>query len=159
MAEATDSKVCNIMDHIGDVIMLVDEYISSNENWMFYFMSPFLVKRGNPFGALFDVMEDYPEDWKDRISFEVRNVSSGCVGINIYIDNGTETPTTLHGNILLTNFERDVKNNFEAQKIDARERRKKVLLETRENLEYRLKEIEKELEDIAKEEEKESKHE
>lgn len=159
MTEATDSKICNIMDRIGDVIMSVDEYISSNENWMFYFMSPFLEKKGNPFGALFEVMEDYPEDWKDRVSFEVRNVASCSVGVNIYIDNDTETPRTLHGNILLTNFERDVKNNFEAQKIDIRERRKKDLLETKENLEYRLKEIENELEDITKQEEKESKHE
>lgn len=153
MAKVIDNKVCNIKDRIRDAIMLADEYISSNENWMFYFMPPFLVKRGYPFGALYDVMEDYPEKWKDKISFEVRNVASDCVGINIYIDNGTETPTTLRGNILLTNFERDVKNNFESQKIDARERRKKVLLETKENLEYRLKEIEKELEDITKEEE------
>ena len=159
MAEAIDSKVRNIMKHTDDVIKLVDSYISSNENWMFYFMSPFLTKRENPFGALFDVMEDYPEDWKDRISFEVRNIARSSVAINIYIDNGTETPTTLHGNILLINFERDVKNNFEAQKIDIRERRKKDLLETKENLEHRLKEIEKELEDITKEEEKESKHE
>lgn len=159
MAEAIDSKVRNIMDRIGDDIMLVDEFISSNENWMFYFMSPFLAKLGNPFGALFDTMEDYPEDWKDRISFEVRNVARSSVAINIYIVNGTETPTTLHGNILLTNFERDVKNNFEALKTDVREIRKKDLLETKENLEHRLKEVEKELEDITKEEEKEPKHE
>jgi hypothetical protein len=159
MAEAIDSKVRNIMNQTDDVIKLVDYYISSNENWMFYFMSPFLTKRGNPFGALFDVMEDYPEDWKDRISFEVRNIARSSVAINIYIDNGTETPTTLHGNILLVNFERDAKNNFEAQKIDIRERRKKDLLETKENLEHRLKEIENELEDITKEEVKESKHE
>lgn len=159
MAEAIDSKVRNIMNHTDDVIKLVDSYISSNENWMFYFMSPSLPKRSHPFGALFDVMEDYPEDWKDRISFEVRYVSRSCVAINIYIDNGTETPTTLRGNILLGNFERDVKNNFEAQKTDAREIRKENLLETKENLEHRLKEIEEELEDITKEEEKESKHE
>lgn len=159
MAEAIDSKVRNIMNQADDVIKLVDSYISSNENWMFYFMSPFLPKRSHPFGALFDVMEDYPEDWKDRISFEVRYVSRSCVAINIYIDNGTETPTTLHGNILLTNFERDVKNNFEALKTGVREIRKKDLLETKENLEHRLKEVEKELEDITKEEEKESKHE
>lgn len=159
MTEATDSKVCNIMDHIGDVIMLVDEYISSNENWMFYFMSPFLAKLTNAFGPLFDVMEEYPEDWKDRVSFDVISVNSSFARVNIYIDNNTETPTTLHGNILLTNFERDVKNNFEALKTDITERRKKDLLETKENLEHRLKEIEKELEDIAKKEEKESKHE
>ena len=159
MAEATDSKVCNIMDHIGDVIMLVDEYISSNENWMFYFMSPFLAKLSNPFGALFDVMEDYPEDWKNRVSFEVRNVTSCSVGVNIYIDNGTETPTTLHGNIFLENFERDTKRYFEALKIGERELRKNNLLETKKNLEHRLKEIEKELEDMTKEEEEEPKHE
>lgn len=152
MAETINSKVRNIMDRIGDDIMLVDEYISSNENWMFYFMSPFLPKRSHPFGALFDVMEDYPEDWKDRISFEVRYVSRSSVAINIYIDNGTETPTTLHGNILLVNFERDVKNNFEALKTDITERRKKDLLETKKNLECKLKEVEKELEELNKEE-------
>ena len=156
MVEAIDSKARDIMNQMDDVIKLVDSYISSNENWMFYFMSPFLPKLSHPFGALFDVMEDYPEDWKDRISFEVRYVSRSCVAINIYIDNGTETPTTLRGNILLVNFERDVKNNFEALKTDIREIRKKDLLETKENLENRLKEIEKELEDITKEEEKES---
>ena len=104
-------------------------------------------------------MEDYPEDWKDRVSFEVTNVASSFAMVNIYIDNGTETPTTLRGSILLRNVERDVKNNFEALKTDVREIRKKDLLETKENLEHRLKEIEKELEDITKEEEKESKHE
>lgn len=159
MTEATDSKVRNIMIHTDDVINLVDSYISSNENWMFYFMSPYLAKLTNPFGPLFDVMEDYPEDWKDRVSFEVRNVARSSVGINIYIDNGTETPTTLHGNIFLANFERDVKRYFETLKIGERELRKNNLLETKENLEHRLKEIEKELEDITKEEEKESKHE
>jgi hypothetical protein len=159
MVEAIDSKARDIMNQMDDVIKLVDSYISSNENWMFYFMSPFLPKLSHPFGALFDVMEDYPEDWRDMISFEVRYVSCSSVAINIYIDNGTETPTTLHGNILLVNFERDVKKNFEALKTDVREIRKKDLLETKENLEHRLKEIEKELEDITKEEEKESKHE
>lgn len=159
MAEATDSKVLDIMNQTDDVIKLVDTYISSNENWMFYFMSPFLAKLSNPFGPLFDVMEEYPEDWKDRVSFDVISVASSIVRVNIYIDNNTETPTTLHGNILLTNFERDVKKNFEALKTDVREIRKKDLLETKENLEHRLKEIEKELEDITKEEEKESKHE
>ena len=159
MADAIDSNVCDIMNQTDDVIKLVDSYISSNENWMFYFMSPFLAKLGNPFGALFDTMEDYPEDWKDRISFEVRNVARSSVAINIYIVNGTETPTTLHGNILLVNFERDVKNNFEAQKTGIREIRKKDLLETKKNLEYKLKEIEKELEDITKEEKEEIKHE
>ena len=152
MAETINSKVRNIMDRIGDDIMLVDEYISSNENWMFYFMPPFLVS--NPFGALFDVMEDYPEDWKDRISFEVRNVARSNVVINIYIDNGTETPTTLHGNIFLVNFERDVKNNFEAQKTGIQEIRKKDLLETKKNLECKLKEVKKELEELNKEEDK-----
>jgi len=152
MAETINSKVRNIMDRIGDDIMLVDEYISSNENWMFYFMSPFLPKISHPFGALFDVMEDYPEDWRDMISFEVRYVSRSSVAINIYIDNGTETPTTLHGNILLVNFERDVKNNFEALKTDITERRKKDLLETKKNLECKLKEVEKELEVLNKEE-------
>lgn len=152
MAETINSKVRNIMDRIGDDIMLVDEYISSNENWMFYFMSPFLPKISHPFGALFDVMEDYPEDWRDMISFEVRYVSRSSVAINIYIDNGTETPTTLHGNILLVNFERDVKNNFEAQKTGVREIRKKDLLETKKNLECKLKEVEKELEELNKEE-------
>ena len=152
MTEAIDSKVRNIMNQTDDVIKLVDCYISSNENWMFYFMSPFLPKLSHPFGALFDVMEDYPEDWRDMISFEVRYVSRSSVAINIYIDNGTETPTTLHGNILLINFERDVKNNFEALKTDITERRKKDLLETKKSLECKLKEVEKELEDLNKEE-------
>ena len=159
MVEEIDSKARGIMNQMDDVIKLVDSYISSNENWMFYFMSPFLAKLTNAFRPLFDVMEDYPEDWKDRVSFEVTNVASSFAMVNIYIDNGTETPTTLRGSILLRNFERDVKNNFEALKIDVREIRKKDLLETKENLEHRLKEIEKELEDITKEEEKESKHE
>lgn len=159
MTEAIDSKARDIMNQMNDVIKLVDSYISSNENWMFYFMSPFLAKLTNTFRPLFDVMEDYPEDWKDRVSFEVTNVASSFAMVNIYIDNGTETPTTLRGSILLRNFERDVKNNFEALKTDIREIRKKDLLETKENLEHRLKEIEKELEDITKEEEKESKHE
>lgn len=159
MAEAIDNKARNIMNQTDNVIKLVDYYISSNENWMFYFMSPFLAKLNNPFGPLFDVMEDYPEDWRDRISFEVRNVTRSSVGINIYIDNGTETPTTLHGNIFLENFERDVKKYFEALKIGERELRKNNLLEAKKNLEHRLKEIEKELEDMTKEEEEESQHE
>lgn len=95
-----EEKMTTIIDEIED-------YISSNSDWVYYFLNP--LAGGNK--ELFDCMEENPDFWEDYISFRIVSITTCSVAITINISDGTELGINLNRHIYLPTFAETVERN------------------------------------------------
>lgn len=85
----------------------IEDYISSNSDWVYYFLNP--LAGGNK--ELFDCMEEHPDNWEDYISFHIVSIINFNVSIIINILDETELGTELNRHIYLPTFAETVERN------------------------------------------------
>ena len=100
----------NLVSNATNIISDIKKYISSNDNWIFYFINPLLDSGNNK--PLYDIIETYHDEWSDYIDFNVTSIGETFVGIDINVDDGSEDGIILHRYIYLNAFEDTVNRNM-----------------------------------------------
>ena len=140
-----------ITNEIQRLFNLINNYISLNEDWIFYFLSPLTDSETNK--ELFDFVKDYPDSWKDYASIEVEEIFGSFVRACIIIDDDdNDVPITINRNIFLPNFNEKVVNNKKLWNYSFKDAKIKMLNEDIAELKKKLETKEKELEELNKEE-------
>ena len=85
----------------------IEDYISSNPDWVYYFLNP--LAGGNK--ELFDCMEEHPDNWDEYISFRIVSIATCDVAIVINILDETELGADLNRHIYLPVFSKTVERN------------------------------------------------
>ena len=142
-----------ITNEIQRLFNLINNYISLNEDWIFYFLSPLTDSETNK--ELFDFVKDYPDSWKNYASIEVEEIFGSFVRACIIIDDDdNDVPITINRNIFLPNFNEKVANNKKLWNYSFKDAKIKMLNEDIAELKKKLETKEKELEELNKEEKK-----
>jgi hypothetical protein len=142
-----------ITNEIQRLFNLINNYISLNEDWIFYFLSPLTDSETNK--ELFDFVKDYPDSWKNYASIEVEEIFGSFVRACIIIDDDdNDIPITINRNIFLPNFNEKVINNKKLWNYSFKDAKIKMINEDIAELKKKLEIKEKELEDLNKEEDK-----
>lgn len=140
-----------ITNEIQRLFNLINNYISFNEDWIFYFLSPLTDSETNK--ELFDFVKDYPDSWKNYASIEVEEIFGSFVRVCIIIDDDdNDIPITINRNIFLPNFNEKVINNKKLWNYSFKDAKIKMLNEDIADLKKKLETKEKELEELNKEE-------
>ena len=140
-----------ITNEIQRLFNLINNYISLNEDWIFYFLSPLTDSETNK--ELFDFVKDYPDSWKDYASIEAEEIFGSFVRVCIIIDDDdNDVPITINRNIFLPNFNEKVVNNKKLWNYSFKDAKIKMLNEDIAELKKKLETKEKELEELNKEE-------
>lgn len=93
---------------ISKLMSDVEEYITSNKEWIYYFTNP-LCKDNSANKTLYDLLESHPFDWEDYLELSVVSLSGASVGVNISFDDEGMPPLTRY--IILPLFERTIQRN------------------------------------------------
>lgn len=140
-----------ITNEIQRLFNLINNYISLNEDWIFYFLSPLTDSETNK--ELFDFVKDYPDSWKNYASIEVEEIFGSFVRACVIIDDDdNDVPITINRNIFLPNFNEKVTNNKKLWNYSFKDAKIKMLNEDIAELKKKLETKEKELEELNKEE-------
>lgn len=100
-------KEKELKEKVTTLIDEIEDYISSNSDWVYYFMNPF--EEGNEY--LFDCMKAYQDNWKEYISFRIISITTCSVTITINILDETELGINLNRRIYLPKFAEIVERN------------------------------------------------
>jgi hypothetical protein len=142
-----------ITNEIQRLFNLINNYISLNEDWIFYFLSPLTDSETNK--ELFDFVKDYPDSWKNYASIEVEEIFGSFVRACIIIDDDdNDIPITINRNIFLPNFNEKVINNKKLWNYSFKDAKIRMINEDIAELKKKLETKEKELEELNKEEDK-----
>ena len=101
------TKEKELEEKIVALIDEIEEYISSNSDWVYYFLNP--IAGGNE--ELFDCMKEHSDDWDEYISFRIVSIATCDVAIVINILDETELETDLNRHIYLPVFAKTVERN------------------------------------------------
>jgi len=134
------------LDRGTSLIRDIKNYISSNKDWVYYFLNPLCDTDANK--ALRNIIEEYPVDWEDYVDFEILYFNGSTVKICIIIDDGSECPITLNRFIYLPNFSDTVERNKKVNEGKINELRIANLKEEIEYCKTRLELKEKELNEL-----------
>lgn len=136
----------NLITKIANITNEIKNYISSNKNWIFYFVNPLVTGDANK--PIYDIIHDYPTEWEDYIDFDVVNVSGSSIQINVNIDDGSELGISLKRYIFLANFEESINRNMKVYAGKINEIRIENIKEEIEHYKKMLSEKEKELHNL-----------
>ena len=100
----------NLISNAANIISDIKKYISSNDNWIFYFINPLLESDAN--NPICKIIETYHDEWGDYIDFNVASIGETFVCIDINIDDGSEEGISLRRYISLSHFEDTVNRNM-----------------------------------------------
>lgn len=94
-----------LTDRSYKLIRNIEEYILSNEDWPYYYLSTDM----NVNTALLELIKDHPRDYEDYINFKVNSVHRGSVSVIITLDD--DNNTTMNRWLNLATFEEAVERN------------------------------------------------
>lgn len=102
------NKELNLINKCTEINKEIEEYIASNNDWVYYFLNPFA--GGNE--ELFSVVKENPDNWDEYVDFTIINVTStGIAHISINIDDNSELGISMRRYITLSNFNDTVAKN------------------------------------------------
>lgn len=104
---ATEKK---LVSNATNIISDIKNYISSNYNWIFYFINPLFESDAN--NPICKIIETYHGEWSDYIDFNVVSIGETFVCIDIDIDDGSEEGISLRRYVNLNAFEDTVNRNM-----------------------------------------------
>ena len=139
-----------LANNVSEIINSVEEYISSNEDWVFYFLNPLIESGTNK--ALEDCIKEHPNDWSDYVTFTVINLSNSFAQISINIDDNSDDGIELKRYIHILTFENTVSHNKKLLDGKFKELKIENIKENIIQLKQLLSEKEKELSELEKEE-------
>ena len=73
-----------LIEKIDDVFREVREFILSEKDWVFYFANPILDGGANQ--PLYDLIREYPTEFRDMVDLKVKHIERGLVRVTIEID-------------------------------------------------------------------------
>lgn len=139
-----------LADNVSEIINSVKEYISSNEDWVFYFLNPLTESGGNE--PLEECVREHPNDWSDYVTFTVNSLTNSFVQISIIIDDNSDDGIELKRYIHILTFEDTVSRNKKLFDGKFKELKMENIKESIIRLKQLLSEKEKELNELEKEE-------
>lgn len=139
-----------LANNVSEIINSVEEYISSNEDWVFYFLNPLIESGTNT--PLEDCIKEHPNDWSDYVTFTVTNLSNSFAQISINIDDNSDDGIELKRYIHILTFEDTVSRNKKLFDGKFKELKMENIKESIIRLKHLLSEKEKELSELEKEE-------
>lgn len=102
------NKESNLISKCKEINNEIEEYIASNNDWVYYFLNPLAGSNEE----LFNVVKENPDDWGDYVTFAITNVTStGIVNICINIDDDSELGVNIRRCIILSSFSDTVAKN------------------------------------------------
>ena len=130
-----------LIKHISNVFTDVKEYITSNENWIYYFIDN---------KDVFQFLTKNPSNWKDEVNMKIEHIEHNLVKVAIRFEDENGEEIILKGNIILSNFEIRVKCNYIKMQEDILSYKIKEKEDELEYFEKRCKEVRKDIEDLKK---------
>ena len=124
----------------------IRNYILSNKDWVYYFLNPLCETDTNK--PLQDILEEYPDEWKDFVDVEIIDFNGSSAKICIEVDDGSEYPISLNRFIYLPHFSESVEKNKKLNEGKINESRIANLKEEIESCKTRLELKEKELNEL-----------
>lgn len=105
MNKTEESIVKRSIDLMNDIY----KYIVSNENWIYYFLNPFVQSESNK--SIEDIINRFPSNWIDYIDIQIIDFNASTVKVIIEIDDDYETPIRLTRFINIEHFSDIIERN------------------------------------------------
>lgn len=110
MTTMMTDKEKELTERSAMLIEHIKSYITSNPNWIYYFLNPLVKSSENR--AIEECIETFPLNWEEYIDLEINSVGEIDVFVDINIIDESDDGTTLKRWIHLPTFDETVSRNL-----------------------------------------------